>query len=73
MLPFFLACAPTDSPLPDLAQSPAPKASWASELPPETDSLPVWQGSWQLEGGQTLSQDETGLWLDQRHLAEEPI
>ncbi|MFT5586652.1 MAG: hypothetical protein ACI9VR_004251, partial [Cognaticolwellia sp.] len=42
-------------------------------LPPETDSLPVWQGSWQLEGGQTLSQDETGLWLDQRHLAEEPI
>jgi hypothetical protein len=76
MLPFFLACAlpesPTNAPMP--SDGPAPKtASWEAQLPPETDSLPVWQGSWPLEGGRTLRQDESGLWLDQVHLAQEPV
>lgn len=76
MLSFFLACALQESPAPQGA-APTPKAAWLSELPPETDSLPVWEGTWDLAGGHTLRQGETGLWLEQgqsnRLLAQEPV
>ena len=82
MLPFFLACALPESPPNNThasgASAPTAKSAWQKELPPETDSLPVWQGTWPLSGGQVLRQNETGLWLergpqDSQLLAQEPI
>lgn len=72
MLPFFLACALPESPS-EPPHAPSARAAWQSELPPETDSLPVWEGSWPLAGGHTLRQDAEGLWLDQTHLAAEAV
>lgn len=75
MLTFLLACASPES-APARPQAPSAErtqASWEETLPPETDSLPVWQGTWELADGHTLRQDENGLWLDQTQLAAEPV
>lgn len=73
MLALLLACASTDAPDAPTDASTAAAPKWQSDLPPETDLVPVWDGSWTLSDGTLLRQDATGLWLGDDRVATEVI